>query len=480
MALTNVEKFASFAQRIAETPPPPEVLEETKRLVLDAFGCGLAATTSEFGRVGIEYGRVLGANGDHATILGVHERTSVHGAAFANTELISALDLTAITLPGHVVPYIVPIAMALGEAEHQSGSRFLSATAVCLEMCYRLSKSMDDLRDVRDAKPATPRVFGYASMVFGLTAAATMMKDMSEATTTEALGIAGGTSPVNALRPWQMHIPNTTIKYGLGPGIVLSAITAAYMAELGHRGDRLMLDDPEFGYPSLVNSQKWDPSGLTEGLGTEWRFPAAISFKPYTMTRTTHATLDALVQVISDNDIKVDEIESIVAYGEGWSADVPVYVNRDIQKPYDAQFSFAHGVAVAANGIRPGKDWQDPSVVFSESVLGLMPRIEWRPHPSWGAAVSGDPLARPARAEVTARGKTFTADRSYPKGSTSPDPATYMTTAELIEKFRHNADGVLAPSAAEQVVDTVLSLEQVDDVATLTRHLRPNPTQGEA
>jgi len=26
----------------------------------------------------------------------------------------------------------------------------------------------------------------------------------------------------------------------------------------------------------------------------------------------------------------------------------------------------------------------------------------------------------------------------------------------------------------------VLSLEQVDDVATLTHHLRPNPTQGEA
>ncbi len=473
MTSTNVEKFAAFAHQTAAGPLPPHVLDETKRLILDGLGCGLAATTSEFGKAGIAYGRVLGARGDEATILGQRERTSVHGAAFANTELISALDLTAITLPGHVVPYIVPITLALGEARHQSGSRLLAASAICLEMCYRLSKSMDDLRDVRDGVHATPRVFGYASMVFGLTAAATVMKGMEQATTTEALGIAGGTSPVNALRPWQMHIPNTTVKYGLGPGIVLSSITAASLAELGHRGDRMMLDDEEFGYPGLIASKKWDPSGLTEGLGEEWRFPTAISFKPYTTTRTMHATLDALVEVITENDIKVDEIESIVAFGEGWSADVPVYVNRDIQKPYDAQFSFAHAVAVAAHGIRPGKDWQEPDIVFSESVLGLMPRVEWRPHPSWGTAVSDNPLARPARAEVTARGTTFSADRSYPKGSTSPDPATYMTTDELIEKFVHNAEGILSTGASEQVVETVLGLEHIDDLGSLARLLRP-------
>jgi 2-methylcitrate dehydratase PrpD len=473
VAPTNVEKFAAFAQRMTASSPPPEVLQETKRIVLDALGCGLAATTSEFGRVGVEYGRILGANGDEATIIGQRERTSVHGAAVANTDLISALDLTAINLPGHVVPFLLPVTLALGEARHRSGRHMLSATAVCLEMCFRLSKSMDDLRDVADGRPATPRVFGYASMIFGLAAAASMMKDMPETATAEALGIAGGTSPVNSLRPWQMHIPNTTIKYGIGSGLVLAALTAAYMAELGHRGDSLMLDDPEFGYPGLVGSKRWDPSGLTRGLGDEWRFPAATSFKPYPMTRTAHATLDALIQVISENDIKADEIESIVGYGEAWSADVPLYANRAIEKPYDGQFSFAHGVSVAAHRIPPGKDWQDPAIVFSESVLGLMPRIQWRGHPDWGSAVTGDPLARPARAEVTARGQTFVADRSYPKGSTSPDPSTYMTTDELLAKFRHNADGVLTPERTEKLAEAVLDLDRIQDMASVAELLRP-------
>ncbi|MDV7090754.1 hypothetical protein [Rhodococcus opacus] len=43
-------------------------------------------------------------------------------------------------------------------------------------------------------------------MSFGLTVASSMMKETSEAATGEELGIVGGTSPVNALRPWQMRL----------------------------------------------------------------------------------------------------------------------------------------------------------------------------------------------------------------------------------------------------------------------------------
>jgi 2-methylcitrate dehydratase PrpD len=414
---TNIENFAVFAAEAAKADLPPDVLEATKRIVLDAVGVGLAATTSEYGKVGVQYGRILGAGGDEATIIGQSAQTSVHGAAFANTELITALDLAPINLPAHVVPYALSAALALGESRHLTGRQLLSAVAVCLEMSFRLSKSMDDLRDTKDGKPATPRTFGYASMVFGITAAAAVMKDLTTAATVEALGIAGGTSPVNSLRPWQMHVPNTTIKYGLGGGLTLTALTAAYMGELGHRGDVQMLDDPEFGYSSLVGSKRFDLEGLTEGLGTEWRFPTATSFKPYPQTRTSHAMLDTLIQVITDNDIKVDEIEKIVSYGEAWSANVPVYTNRQIDKAYDAQFSFAHGISVAAHRVPPGRQWQDPAVVFDSSVLDLMKRVEWRAHPNWGAAVGGDPLARPARVEVLARGESFVGERSYPKGS---------------------------------------------------------------
>jgi hypothetical protein len=81
--------------------------------------------------------------------------------------------------------------------------------------------------------------------------------------------------------------------------------------------------------------------------------------------------------------------------------------------------------------------------------------------------LTGNSASRPAKLELRARGQVFTGEKRYPKGSPSPDPATRMTTEEVVAKFRHNATGVLTEAATDRVVDAVLNLESVTDVATL-------------
>ena len=54
--------------------------------------------------------------------------------------------------------------------------------------------------------------------------------------------------------------------------MAFAAITAASMAELGHRGDLQALDDQEFGYPRYIGTRRWEPSAITTGLGDEWKF----------------------------------------------------------------------------------------------------------------------------------------------------------------------------------------------------------------
>jgi 2-methylcitrate dehydratase PrpD len=301
-----------------------------------------------------------------------------------------------------------------------------------------------------------------------------MMKSLPEASVADALAIAGTTSPVNAHRAWLMHVPTPTIKYNLLSGNQsLGGLTAAYLAEFGHRGDLQILDDAEFGYPRYIGTRRWEPSQLTVDLGTEWGFLATSFFKPYPHCRVTHAVLDALIEVIRTNDIKPGEIDSLTAYGEQWASDVPTFMNRTIDRPYDAQFSFAHGLAMGAHLIPPGKEWQDPANVYSESVTTLMNKVVWKSHPDWANAVTADPAARPARVEVAARGTTFVGERSYPKGSRSPDPSTYMTNDELVAKFHHNVEGVLSKEDADWVADRVMHLEEVDDVSTVLDRLRP-------
>jgi 2-methylcitrate dehydratase PrpD len=470
MTKTIVEQLADFTTLSDFGELPSAVVEECKRLVLDSIGCALAGTEHPKGKIGIEYGRLMGAGSGKATIIGTGEQVSIFGAAFANGELINALDFDAVMPPGHVTPYVLPGALAIAESTGASGKDLITAMALSHEMSFRIGKSMDYLRDTKDGKVSPPKVYGYSSVIFGATAAIARMKRLSTDIVSNALGIAGITAPVNAHWAWVQHAPSTTLKYLTAGSMTQTAMTAAHMAELGHRGDVRVLDDREYGFPSFIGTTRWEPAPITDKLGIEWRFPAESTFKPYPHCRILHALLDTLIEVVEQNDIKPDEIDGIKVSIEGFT-EQPIWLNNEIEHVTDAQFSMAHGIALGAHRLPPGKAWQDPKTVFSPSVLGLMKKVTLEVHPDYVKHLTNHPASRPARVELKARGKTFVGERLYPKGSPSPDPASTMTTEELVLKFRHNADGMVAPARLDSVVDALLNLDKVGDIASLMRQM---------
>ncbi|TSD94097.1 MmgE/PrpD family protein [Skermania sp. ID1734] len=469
---TIIEQLAEFAVDVETASLPAEVIEESKRILLDSLGCAVASLGDRGAEIAVRYGRVLGGDNGHASIIGTKECTSELGAAFANAELINALDQDPVLPPGHVTPYVLPGALAAAEVGGRSGARLLTAIAVAHEISYRIGKATDYLRDMKDGVVTIPPVIGYSSTIFGATAAIGLVNSFSRETVSDALGIAGCTAPVNYQRAWMMHAPSTTIKYQLAGGQALVAMTAAHLAEFGHRGDRQILDDREFGFPRFIGTGRWVPEPITANLGTEWTFTPFQSFKPYPHCRVLHALLDALTDIVEDNDIKPDEIDSIRAWGESFVLQ-PVWLNETVEDPRDAQFSMAHGLAVGAHRRPPGRQWQDPEFVSSPSVMNLMKKVTYQPHPDYAAALTSNPAARQSRIEVVARGTTFAGERHYPKGSPSPDPSSYMTNDELTAKFRRNVDGVLHDADADAVVEAVFALEDVEDVRSIMDRLRP-------
>ena len=231
--------------------------------------------------------------------------------------------------------------------QHSSGKDLIAAVAVSHEMSCRFGAAMSLTRDYKDGKVDTPPVVGYTSTVFGATASAAKLKGLSASMIANALGIAAAISPVNAHRAWLMHAPATTIKYVLAGALTNAALTAAEMGELGHRGDLQTLDDSEFGYPRFIGTTRWEPNTLTSGLGTEWRFPKYQMYKPYPHCRVMGAPLDRLIDLISKNDIKVNEIDSIKAFGEGWAYVLPSFVSRDIS-----------GSRTPSSALRMDSPWQ--------------------------------------------------------------------------------------------------------------------------
>lgn len=450
---------------------PPAVVEETVRIILDSIGCGIAGTSHRRGMIGVEYGRMQA--GDEATILGTGDRVSIFGAAFANAELINALDHDAVLPPGHVVPYVLPGAMAIAERDRASGRELILAVALAHEISNRIGKAMDYHRDIIDGKVTPPPVWGFASTIFGATAAVSKLQGQSAEVVGNALSLAGIVSPVNSAAAWRQHSPPTSVKYLLGGYLAHGAITAAHMAGFGHRGDKQIFE-PEYGYPRFIGTRRWEAAVITEGLGKEWRFPKESSMKPYPHCRILHGPLDALGEIIQKNRIKPSEIEGIKAWVEGF-VERPLWLSRDITDVTDAQFSIYHGLALGAHGFTPGPDWQSAENVYDPSVMALMEKVEHVVHPDYEKALTADGSARPTRVEVRARGEVFVAERSHPKGSGAPGSATYMTTPELVGKFADNSDGIITRGRASELSELILNLPEIDDVSRVMK-LTGKPT----
>lgn len=171
MPKTIVERLADFTVSSHFENLPGEVTRECKRIVLDSIGCAVAATGLDHGRMGIAFARRVGAGTQESTVIGTSDRLSVFGAAFANAELITTLDMDCVVPPGHVTPYVLPGILAVGESLGASGKEVITAVAISHEMSLRFGKAMDTLRDTKDGKANPPKVFGFTSSIFGGTAA---------------------------------------------------------------------------------------------------------------------------------------------------------------------------------------------------------------------------------------------------------------------------------------------------------------------
>ncbi|NDZ18831.1 MmgE/PrpD family protein [Variovorax sp. WS11] len=470
---TNIESLAAFTADTRFDTLPAKVVEETKRVLMDSLGCALGGLDHPKGIIGVQYARLQGPGmpGAQASIIGTGERISAMAAAFANSELINALDFDAILPPGHVSPYVIPGALAAAEAARASGKDLLCAVAVAHEMSNRIGKGLDYLRDIKDGKISPPPVHGYASTVFGATAALGKVKGHSSEMLADAISIAASMSPVNAQWSWSLHVPTATIKYAVAGALVQAAMTGASLAELGHTGDRKLLDDAECGWPRMSGSSRWSPESVMPGLGTEWIFPAEQTYKPYPHCRAQHAPIQVVREIVSANGIKPSEIEGIKAWVEGFVMQ-PLWLNRKIEHVTQGQFSIAHGLSVAAHLLPPGKSWQSPEVVFDPSVLALMEKVECEVHPDYEKLLTANAASRPTRIEVRARGKTFVGEKRWAKGTPSPDSDTFMTNEELLEKFARNAEGVLSARNIDLAAKTIWDLESTRDVGELMKLLR--------
>ncbi len=457
--MTITGEIARFASELKYEDLPPEVVNETKRLILDSLGCAVGGLRTEKGAIAVRLARRLGGPSE-ATIVGTRDKVSTAAASFAAGELINALDYEALlSPPDHATPYVMAAPLAIGEMKKVSGKEFIVAVALAHEVATRIGASLifGDRFGVKipehEGLMSIPTP-GYGLCVFGGVAGAGRLLGLSADKIAHAMGIAGYMAPVPMLAKFAFTLPSSMSKY-LSAGFLSQAeVTAVLLAEMGYTGDREVLEG-EYGFWRAFGCNGWIPESITEGLGKRWYSPYRIFYKTFPCCGAMQNALALFQTIITDNGLQPDEIEEVRAQLNPLAA-LPLWQTTQIETHIEAQFSVPYVFAVMAHGIEIGPSWQAQETFSDPKITEFMRKVKVFTHMDGDARERPDVevlLHRGARRKVHSRSGLALRDK--------------MTDAELIEKFKRNARTILDEERTNRAINCVQRMEDLSDISQL-------------
>lgn len=237
-------RMTEFASQTTYEMLPPNVVELSKRVLLDTIGVMLAATTLEKKAV-LPIIKLVkeGGGKEESTILAFGGKVPCWNAAFANGALSHALDYSTTDSRG-VAPggSTVPAALAMAERiRHTSGKQLITAIAVGNEVVMRIGAAIS----------RNPMGFGWLSTmllgVFGAAVTAGKLAGLGPKPMMDALGNAlhqaGGT--------WEMaEDPDGSFRAIRNSFVNQTGVLAALLAQEGVSGQRILW---EVSTASIVN-----------------------------------------------------------------------------------------------------------------------------------------------------------------------------------------------------------------------------------
>ncbi|MGE4239153.1 MmgE/PrpD family protein [Ramlibacter sp.] len=448
---------------------PPEAVNETKRIMLDTIGCGLGGHGVDKGTMAVRVSQLTGGTPE-ASILGVKGKVAATTAAFANGELMNALDWCPVMSPAHVPPFVLPPVFALAQARKLSGKDAIAAAAMGMEVSTRLGTATGGLRAGKDGVPR--RVWGLSSNSVAGTAAAGHLMRFDAHRMLHALGTSGYYAPLATHTKFNYTIEQGYAKYGPAGWIAQGAVTTAQLAELGYHGDTTFLEGP-YGFYVENGADSWDPSKLTKGLGQDWMF-RFVGYKLYPTCGIFQSSANIFQSLVDELKLQPEEIEEIDVKVETIGT-LPAYVSTEPNDHVEAASSAPFILAVIAHRIPRGPGMQAQSVIDDPAIRATMRKVRTSLNPRCEELRHRDivveglpyPRHRPGYIRIKARGgQVFERTADFcPWISMDPD---YRATDEaLAVKFRENARIVLSEGKTERAIEMILNLEKMGDVSEL-------------
>ena len=161
--------------------------------------------------------------------------------------------------------------------------------------------------------------------------------------------------------------------------------------------------------------------------------------------------MDKFIQIIQENNLQPEAIEKVTAFMTRMCPWFDTLVTQE-----DLIMNMPYKIACAAHRIPPSH-WHDPDVMKSTKILEFMQKID---HIQADESTESDEDG----AEVIANGKLFK-ETGYCKDGVCT--IRRISEEELIRKFDENNSGLLPQDKRDKIVEAVLNLDELEDVAEL-------------
>ena len=412
--MTATQDLARFAAELKFEAIPANVVAKIEDLLVDWFGSALAGHGSRPVASITQFALSQGPADGPSEVMTTRGSTSPYVAAMCNgaASHVAEQDDVHNGSVFHPATVVFSPAVAVAQAIGASGKQLLAASVAGYEVGIRVGEFLGR---------SHYRIF-HTTGTAGTVAAAAAVGNLL-GLNAEQMNHAFGSAGTTAAGLWEFLRTAADSKqlhtaHASGAGLM-----AAYLAKDGFTGAADILD----GLQGMAKGMSTDSdvTKLNDRLGSRWA-TAETSFKYHASCRHTHPAADALLKVIKDNALKIDDIVKVTTRVHQGAIDVlgPVV---DPSTVHQSKFSMGTVLALVAQYEHAGlAEFDDhfksaPTVALRDKVeMVLDPEVDGAYPARWIGKVTVQ----------TADGRTLDGRVDEPKG----DPGNTLSREEITQK----------------------------------------------
>lgn len=448
------QQLAKWVTELQCNNLPQEVVTQTKFRVLDMVGAMLGGLNTEL-VTQVSKATFVPDNGVGAKAIGFAQQTGASAATvlMGTMGCVLEFDDSHISTGIHASTPIVATALAKGQQLGVSGQRLIEAVLVGNEITCRLGVAAPGFFHRVGFHPTA------VLSVFGAGYTATKLVQSSAVEIVNTIGICGSFAS-GIMASWQDGTSAKSLHAGWAGAGALQALSLASQGVTGP-------DEVYEGRFGFYKSHVQDPhfvvqyDAITKGLGNLWEVLNVVP-RAYPCGHYIQPFIAAALGLREKQAIIIDDIVEIQCLvPEYW---IPLICEPRSEKiapatPWHARYSVQFCVAESLLTNTFNKHSLSQSNLADEQFLSLARKVTYAVDPlaTDRSRWSGEVVV------ILKNGETLRHRVSDLIGT----PHNPMSENQLIQKFLHNADGVLPMHISQQFIEQIVQLEQVANINTI-------------